>query len=119
MMRLRLLAALAALALVPGGSACAVPAADAQVPATLAWRIVPGEAADGKVEFKLSYRTARSRSTYGRDLDLAELQGLDRAAFEGGGNAPVRFRLVRDAGTFDCEGAAWRGSGTGTCRFTP
>jgi hypothetical protein len=119
MMRLRFFAALALLALVPGASACAVPAAGAQVPASLAWRITPSEAGAARVQFELSYRTANSNSQYGHTLDLAELQGLDRAALDGGGNAPVRFRLVRDAGAFDCEGAAWHGSGTGTCRFVP
>jgi hypothetical protein len=119
MMRLRLLAAFAALAFVPVASACAAPAASAELPDSLAWRIVPSDAGTGKVQFELSYRTAHSSSNYGRTIDLAELQGLDRAMLDGGGSAPVHFRLVRDAGTFGCEGVAWRGTGAGTCRFAP
>jgi hypothetical protein len=113
------LLALAALCLMPAASACAAPASGAEVPAKLQWQIKSSERSDGRVEFNLSYRTAHSESMWGHSMDLAELQGLDRAALGGAGNAPVRFRIVRDAGSFDCEGAAWRGNGTGECRFAP
>src|SRR5262249_29662564 len=48
--------------------------------------------------------------------DLAELQGLSREQVAGGG--PVRFSLVREAGTIDCEGSFQNGKGSGTFRFT-
>lgn len=108
---------LSAFCLMPAGSARAEPAAGSELPAKLQWQIKSQGRADGKVEFNLSYRTPHSTSMWGHTMALAELEGLDRAALEGTGNAPVRFRIVRDAGTFDCEGAAWRGSGTGDCRF--
>ncbi|MBV9930592.1 MAG: hypothetical protein JO013_06585 [Alphaproteobacteria bacterium] len=115
-MRKPILLALAALCLTPA-AARAAPTASAELPAKLQWQIKASGRGDGKVELNLSYRTAHSTSMWGRAIDLADLQGLDRAALDGTGNAPVRFRIVRDAGTFHCEGAAWRGNGTGECRF--
>lgn len=52
------------------------------------------------------------------DLPLASLAGLT-ADWLTGPDGDVRFRLVRDAGTFACEGRAGRGQGAGTFQFTP
>ena len=45
------------------------------------------------------------------------MQGLSREQAQAGG--PVRFSLVREAGTIDCEGSFQNGRGNGTFRFTP
>jgi hypothetical protein len=96
-----------------------VPAAAGQVPARLDWRVDSGDRADGRVQLNLSYRAPHNESNWGRTVDLAELQGLSRDQLAGTSNAPVRFRIVKDPGSFDCEGVAWRGHGTGDCRFVP
>ena len=53
----------------------------------------------------------------GSTYDFAELQGLSRAQATGGGG-PVKFSLVREAGTIECEGSFQNGKGSGTFRFT-
>jgi hypothetical protein len=117
-MHRRLFAALAALTLLPATSACAAPGQTAQIPARLQWRITPRDTVDTKVNFELSYHSANSRSSWGRTIDLADLQGLDPTMLKTGSTV-VRFRLIRDAGNFECEGTVWHGSGTGECSFAP
>lgn len=51
----------------------------------------------------------------GQTFELAEL-GLTREQVEAGG--PVRFSLVREAGTVEAEGSFQQGKGSGTFRFT-
>lgn len=51
----------------------------------------------------------------GQPFDLSEL-GLTREQIDAGG--PVRFSLVREAGTLDAEGSFQNGKGSGTFRFT-
>jgi len=51
-------------------------------------------------------------------LPLHKLEGLTQADISRGG-APVRFRLVRDAGTITCEGTFTNGKGAGEWTFTP
>ncbi len=51
-------------------------------------------------------------------LPLHELEGLTQADISQAA-APVRFRLVRDAGTFTCEGTFKKGKGVGEWTFTP
>ncbi len=51
----------------------------------------------------------------GQTFELAEL-GLTREQVEAGG--PVRFNLVREAGTIEGEGSFQNGKGSGTFRFT-
>jgi hypothetical protein len=56
------------------------------------------------------------RNRMGTDYDFAQLQGLSReVALRGGA---VKFSLVREAGTIDCEGSFQNGKGSGTFRFT-
>jgi hypothetical protein len=89
------------------------------VPETVGWTIEPGdEAAPHEVQLTISYRTRGGQSLWSNTTQLSELQGLDPAALAGD-FAPVRFRLVREAGSFDCEGSAGRRRGTGECRFEP
>lgn len=56
------------------------------------------------------------RNQMGQTYDFADLQGLRREqALSGGG---VKFSLIREAGTIDCEGSFQNGKGSGTFRFT-
>jgi hypothetical protein len=49
---------------------------------------------------------------------LGELQGLTREQAFGTGQ-PVKFRIVREGGTFECEGTFSGGKGSGTWRLIP
>ncbi|MBA3631415.1 MAG: hypothetical protein H0W58_01175 [Acidobacteria bacterium] len=52
----------------------------------------------------------------GQSYEFAELQGLSREQALSSG--AVKFSLVREAGTIDCEGNFNNGKGAGTFRFT-
>jgi hypothetical protein len=56
------------------------------------------------------------RSQMGQSYSFSELQGLTREQVERG--SPVKFSLVREAGTISCEGVFQNGKGVGTFRFT-
>jgi hypothetical protein len=51
-------------------------------------------------------------------IALDELQGLTREQAFGAGQA-VKFRIVREAGTFECEGTFGSGKGSGRWRLVP
>jgi hypothetical protein len=72
-----------------------------------------------EVQFTLLRRTARGGNhSSSSGLPLSEFQGLTREqAF--GARTDVRFRLVREAGTFDCEGSFREGKGAGHWTLTP
>jgi hypothetical protein len=71
-----------------------------------------------KLYLSFERRTERGgRSNMGSNYDYSELQGLTREQAERGG--AVRFSLVREAGTIECEGSFQNGRGSGTFRFTP
>jgi len=53
----------------------------------------------------------------GQSYEFSELQGLTRA--QAADDGPVKFSLVREAGTVECEGSFQNGKGSGTFRFTP
>jgi hypothetical protein len=70
-----------------------------------------------KINLNFERRTERgSRNQMGQTYDFADLQGLSREQALNGG--PVKFSLVREAGTIDCEGSFQNGKGSGTFRFT-
>jgi hypothetical protein len=70
-----------------------------------------------KIHLSLERRTEKGgRSQMGTDYNFADLQGLSREQALSGG--AVRFSLVREAGTIDCEGSFQNGKGSGTFRFT-
>ena len=56
------------------------------------------------------------KHSMGQTYDFSELQGLSREQALNGG--AVKFSLVREAGTIDCEGSFQDGRGSGTFRFT-
>lgn len=62
-------------------------------------------------------RDGNHRSQNGSTYEYKELSGLTRDQALGEGS--VTFRLVRDAGTLECEGNFSAGRGSGTFRFTP
>ena len=93
--------------------------AGAQVPDRIDFIVSPTQKAPGKVQLALSYRTPKSRSNNNNPIALAELQGLSAAHLASPSGGPARFRIVRDAGSLDCDGIFRNGRGTGDCRFAP
>lgn len=83
------------------------------------WTISPARSGAGNaVQLALSYKTPRGgQSMNSRTRSLKELQGLSPAQLSSNGS-PVRFRIVREAGTLDCAGLVRRGRGTGECGFS-
>jgi hypothetical protein len=73
---------------------------------------------DSKVNLNFERRSDKGRKNqFGQSYEFAELQGLTREQALRDG--PVRFSLVREAGTIDCEGSFQNGKGSGTFRFSP
>lgn len=71
---------------------------------------------DGKIHLSFERTTEKGRNQHGSSFDYSELQGLSREQTQ---NGRVNFRLVREAGTIECEGTFTNGKGLGTFRFTP
>lgn len=71
----------------------------------------------GRVHLKFQRRTDQGGKNHmGQTLEISDLQGLSREQIANGGS--VRFSLVREAGTIECEGTFQNGKGSGTYRFT-
>ena len=70
----------------------------------------------GKIHLSFERRTEHGRNQNGSSYALDDLQGLIREQTRDG---KVNFRLVREAGTIECEGSFTNGQGSGTFRFTP
>src|SRR5205823_550100 len=70
----------------------------------------------GKIQLSFEHRTANGDSQHGSNFSFDELQGLTREQAQEG---RASFRLVREAGTVECEGVFTAGRGSGTFRFTP
>ena len=69
-----------------------------------------------KINLNFERRTKKGgRNQMGQTYDFADLQGLSREQVLSGG--AVKFSLVREAGTIDCEGSFQNGRGSGTFRF--
>jgi hypothetical protein len=72
----------------------------------------------GKIHLSFERRTDRGgRNQNGSSFEYSDLQGLSRETAMGDGRA--NFKLIREAGTIECEGTFINGRGTGTFRFTP
>ena len=84
------------------------------------WTISPtrsGTSSDA-VQLALSYRTAgNGNNMNSRPYRLAELQGLNPAQLASPQGSPARFRIIREAGTLDCNGLVRQARGTGQCSF--
>ena len=79
-----------------------------------------GSLTENKTKINLTFERRsekRGKNQIGQTYDFSELQGLTREQVQAGGT--VRFSLVREAGTIDCEGSFQNEKGTGTFRFTP
>ena len=90
----------------------------AQSAATGVWTasIDTEKAEKDKLHLSFERRTDRGgRNQMGNNYDFAQLQGLSREQVVRGG--PVKFSLVREAGTIECEGSFQNGKGKGTFRF--
>jgi hypothetical protein len=73
----------------------------------------------GKVQFTVIRRSAGGgQHNSSNGISLAELQGLTRQQALGA-KTEVSFRLVREAGTFQCEGTFREGKGAGHWTLTP
>jgi hypothetical protein len=91
--------------------------AQARAETTGDWKASVDTKEPGKINLSLEQRRdGGGRNQMGHTFDFAELQGLSREQAAAGG--PVRFSLVREAGTIDCEGSFQNGKGSGTFRFT-
>ncbi|MDQ2921386.1 MAG: hypothetical protein M3R52_07230 [Acidobacteriota bacterium] len=81
------------------------------------WTASLGKENSSQIHLNLELRTEKgSRNQMGQTYDFADLKGLSREQLLNGG--PVKFSLVREAGTIECEGSFQNGKGSGTFRFT-
>jgi hypothetical protein len=71
-----------------------------------------------RIQFNLNRQAGSDHNNFGQDFSLSDFQGLTREQMMGA-NTNVRFRLVREAGTFDFEGMFRDGRGAGTWTLTP
>jgi len=71
-----------------------------------------------KISLSFERRTEKGgKNQNGQTFKYSDLQGLTKQQATGAG--AVRFSLVREAGTIECEGTFAEGKGSGTFRFTP
>jgi hypothetical protein len=70
----------------------------------------------GKIHLSFERKTENGRNQHGSNFTYADLQGLTA---DNAQNGKVNFRLVREAGTIDCEGSFTNGVGAGTFTFSP
>lgn len=68
-----------------------------------------------KIHLSFERRTDGGKNQHGSSFAYADLEGLTREQAQ---NGKVNFRLVREAGTIECEGSFVNGKGSGTFRFT-
>src|SRR5262245_11074856 len=72
---------------------------------------------DGTLHFSI-WRSRRGFFQSSSNVPLSQLKGLSREDVMRA-NAPVRFDIVRDAGTLHCEGRFDSGEGSGDWQFEP
>ncbi|MEP6945420.1 MAG: hypothetical protein ABJA02_05840 [Acidobacteriota bacterium] len=81
------------------------------------WRADTGNDKNGRIHLNFDRSSGEGhRNQFGSDFSYDDLQGLSR---EQAANGKANFRLVREAGTIECEGSFTNGKGSGTFRFTP
>jgi len=88
----------------------------AQSSITGEWEASIKEKSPDKIHISFERRTQGGRNQNGSSYSFSELQGLTREQVQ---NGKVSFRLVRDAGTIECEGTFVNGKGSGTFTFVP
>jgi hypothetical protein len=79
------------------------------------WKADSRREKDGKIYISFERRTERGQNQNGSNFDYSDLQGISRDQAQ---NGKVSFRLVREAGTIECEGTFIDGKGSGTFTFT-
>lgn len=88
----------------------------AQTVTTGNWKASTKEEKADKIHLSFERDTENgSRNQHGSSFEYADLQGLTRDQTQ---NGKVSFRMVREAGTVECEGSFTNGKGAGTYRFT-
>ena len=91
----------------------------AQTVTTGEWKATINSKKQDKIQLSFSRASEKNnRNTMGSSFELNELQGLSENQLTAA-DANVRFSLVREAGTIECEGKFTAGKGVGTYRFTP
>ena len=81
------------------------------------WKASVEAGKSGKNNLSFERRTEKGhQNQVGSTYDYADFQGLTQAQVLNGG--AVKFSLVREAGTIECEGSFQNGKGSGTFRFT-
>lgn len=108
---------------VPDMTAAPAPSVSAPAPQgeafTGTWTAsVKTDKADDRIQFSFSRRADGGNSNFGQDYALTDFQGLTREQVSAA-NTQVNFRLVREAGTIECEGVFRNGRGAGTWRLAP
>ena len=88
----------------------------AQSSITGEWEASVKEKSPDKIHLSFERRTPNGKHQNGSSYAFSELQGLTREQAQ---NGKVSFRLVRDAGTIECEGTFVNGKGSGTFTFVP
>lgn len=104
---------------IAGGLNFVRPTQAAQAALTGEWLADFSRQSPDEVQFTIIRRTARGGNhTSSSGFSLSEFQGLTREQALGA-RSDVRFRLVREAGTFECEGSFREGKGAGFWTLTP
>ena len=91
----------------------------AQAPVTGTWTAnTRNEKSENKININFERRvgTGDGRHQVGESFNYSDLDGLSATQTQ---NGKVSFRLVREAGTIQCEGSFTDGRGSGTFTFTP
>jgi hypothetical protein len=87
----------------------------AQTAVTGEWTATIKAEKPDKIHLSFERRTDGGKNQHGSSFAYADLEGLSREQAQ---NGKVNFRLVREAGTIECEGTFVNGKGSGTFRFT-
>ena len=89
----------------------------AQTTLTGDWKAHLDSNKPNRIHLSFERRTEKGgRNQNGSNYDFTDLQNLSMEQVRGSG--AVKFSLVREAGTIDCEGSFNNGKGVGTFRFT-
>lgn len=81
------------------------------------WKSSISEKSPDKIHISFERRTeGGGRNQNGSSYAYSDLQGLSAQSAQ---NGKASFRLVRDAGTIECEGSFVNGKGSGTFTFVP
>ena len=88
----------------------------AQSAVTGTWEASVKEKSPDKIHLSFERKTDHGRNQNSSSYSYSELQGLSA---QQASNGKVNFRLVRDAGTIECDGTFVNGRGSGTFTFVP